>query len=64
MRKRDMRSLWIIRINAALRQRGLNYSKFMGKLAKSGLVLDRKSLADIAYHDPAGFTKIVEQVNK
>ncbi|MEZ0230708.1 MAG: 50S ribosomal protein L20 [Planctomycetota bacterium] len=62
-RKRDMRALWIVRINAALRQRGLNYSQFMGKLAKANIALDRKSLADIAYHDPAGFDKIVAQVS-
>jgi len=62
MRKRDMRALWIVRINAALHQRGLNYSQFMGKLAKANIALDRKSLAEIAYHDPAGFDKIVATV--
>jgi large subunit ribosomal protein L20 len=62
MRKRDMRALWIVRINAALHQRGLNYSQFMGKLAKSGVALDRKSLAHVAYHDAAAFDKIVAQV--
>ena len=62
MRKRDMRALWIVRINAALRQRGMNYSQFMGKLAKANIALDRKSLAEIAYHDPAGFDKLVATV--
>ena len=62
-KKRDFRALWITRINAALRNRGLNYSQFMGKLAKANIALDRKSLADIAYHDPAGFDKIVAQVS-
>ena len=64
MRKRDMRALWIVRLNGALRQRGMNYSQFMGKLAKANIQLDRKSLANIAYTDPAGFDKIVELVNK
>ncbi len=63
-RKRDMRALWIVRVNAALRQRGLNYSQFMGKLAKANIALDRKSLADIAYHDPKGFDALVAHVNK
>lgn len=61
-RKRDMRALWIIRMNAALRSRGVTYSQFMGRFAKSGIALDRKALADVALRDPAAFDKIVAQV--
>jgi large subunit ribosomal protein L20 len=61
-RKRDFRRLWIARINAAVRLNGLTYSKFIAGLAKSGVGLDRKILADMAITDPAGFTKIVETV--
>jgi large subunit ribosomal protein L20 len=64
MRKRDMRALWIVRINAALRQRGLRYSQFIHRLQKANIALDRKSLAAVAYHDPVGFDKIVEAVGK
>ena len=58
-RKRDFRSLWIIRINAAAREHGLSYSRFMGGLQKAGVALDRKALADIAVHDPAAFSRLV-----
>jgi len=61
-RKRDFRRLWIARINAAVRLNGLTYSRFIAGLAKSGVGLDRKILADMAVTDPAGFTKIVETV--
>jgi large subunit ribosomal protein L20 len=64
LRKRDMRYLWITRINAAVRARGMSYSIFMGKLAKSGVALDRKSLADIAVRDSKGFDAIFAQVTK
>lgn len=59
-RKRDMRSLWIVRVNAAARARGLTYGQFIHglKLAKVGL--DRKVLADIAVSDPEGFDRLVE----
>jgi large subunit ribosomal protein L20 len=60
-RKRDFRRLWIVRIGAAARQNGLNYSRFMSGLKKAGVQLDRKVLADIALQDPANFTKLVEQ---
>lgn len=60
-KKRDFRSLWIIRINAAARENGLSYSKFMHLLKKVGIDLDRKTLADIAYNDKAVFTAIVEK---
>ena len=59
-RKRDFRRLWIIRINAAVRMRGLRYSQFISGLKKANVVLDRKMLADVAVCDPAAFDKIVE----
>ncbi len=59
-RKRDFRRLWIARINAAARLNGLSYSKFIAGLAKSGVAIDRKILADLAISDPAGFTKLAE----
>lgn len=61
-RKRNFRALWIMRINAAVRQYGLIYSKFMRALGQAGIKLDRKSLANIAVKDPEGFAKIVEIV--
>ncbi len=63
-RKRQFRSLWIVRINAAARMHGLNYSRFMNGLLKAGVKLDRKSLADIAVHDIAAFGKIAEQAKQ
>jgi large subunit ribosomal protein L20 len=60
-RKRQFRSLWIVRINAAARLHGLSYSRFMNGLLKANIKLDRKALADIAIHDPAGFGAIAEQ---
>jgi large subunit ribosomal protein L20 len=59
-RKRDMRELWIIRINAAARQNGLSYSKLVAGLKKANVDLDRKVLADIAVRDAATFGKIAE----
>jgi len=59
-RKRQMRQLWIARINAAARMNGLTYSKFMYGLKKNGVEMDRKVLADIAVNDAAGFAKLVE----
>jgi large subunit ribosomal protein L20 len=61
-RKRQFRSLWIARINAAARINGISYSRFMNGLMKAGITLDRKVLADIAVHDKAAFAGIVEQV--
>lgn len=61
-RKRDFRRLWIIRINAAVRARGLRYSEFIHGLALTSLELDRKTLSEMAIHDPAGFDAVVEQV--
>ncbi len=61
-KKREFRSLWITRISAAVRAMGLNYSQFMHGLGKSGIALDRKSLADLAYSDPKAFSLIAEKV--
>jgi large subunit ribosomal protein L20 len=61
-RKRDFRRLWIIRINAAVRLYGLNYSRFIDGLNKSGIKLDRKVLADMAVRDSEGFKKVVETI--
>ncbi|MEI6207972.1 MAG: 50S ribosomal protein L20 [Desulfuromonadales bacterium] len=58
VKKRDFRSLWIARINAASRLNGLSYSKFIFGLKKADIQIDRKVLADIAVSDPAGFTHI------
>src|SRR5262245_16307037 len=60
VRKRDFRRLWIIRINAACRARGLRYSELITGLQRAMVALNRKTLADIAIHDPDAFTKIVE----
>lgn len=60
VRKRQFRSLWISRINAAARMHGLSYSSFMDGLKKAGVDLDRKVLADLAVRDPGGFAQIVE----
>ena len=60
-RKRQFRSLWITRINAAARINGLSYSRFMNGVLKANIKLDRKVLADIAIHDAATFAKIAEQ---
>jgi large subunit ribosomal protein L20 len=59
-RKGDMRALWIARINAAARQHGLAYSRFMHGLKQAGLLLDRKTLADIAVRDQGAFARLVE----
>ncbi len=61
-RKRDFRRLWILRINAAVRERGLRYSEFVHGLKLAGLELDRKTLAEMAVHDPAAFDTVVAQV--
>ncbi|MCD6548011.1 MAG: 50S ribosomal protein L20 [Thermodesulfobacterium sp.] len=59
-KKRDFRRLWQIRINAAARLNGLNYSKFIGGLKKAGIELDRKVLANLAINEPEVFAKLVE----
>lgn len=62
LKKRDYRSLWIVRINAAVREEGLSYSAFMGILAAKGIDLNRKVLADLAMNEPEAFKKLVAQV--
>ena len=61
-RKRDFRRLWIVRINAAVRPFGLSYSEFMGALRRSGVELDRKTLAEMAVRDAESFKTVVETV--
>jgi large subunit ribosomal protein L20 len=61
-RKREFRSLWITRINAAVRMHGMNYSGFIRQLAKANIRIDRKLLADMALQEPQAFAKLVEQV--
>ncbi len=63
-KKRDFRALWIQRINAAVREHGLTYSRFMGAVNKAGIQVDRKVLAELAVNDAAAFKAIVEQVKK
>ena len=63
-KKREFRSLWIIRINAALRALGITYSQFMNKLKNMDIQLNRKALADLAYNDPQAFSNLVEMVKK
>jgi large subunit ribosomal protein L20 len=60
VRKREFRSLWIVRINAAARLVGLSYSQLVNGLKKSGIAMDRKVLADLAMRDPNGFNAIAE----
>lgn len=62
VRKREFRALWIVRINAAVRQMGLRYGEFIAGLKKAQIVLDRKTLAEMAVNDTAGFAKVVETV--
>jgi len=59
VRKRDFRSLWISRINAAARREGLSYSRFIAGLKKGGVVVNRKALADLAVHDAAAFAQLL-----
>ena len=63
-KKREIRRLWITRINAAARINGLSYSVFMNGLKKAGVVLDRKVLADMAVNDPTAFAALVEVAKK
>lgn len=63
-RKRDMRKLWIIRINAACRQNGLRYSTFINGLKTANIELNRKMLADMAVNDAAAFAKLCESIKK
>ena len=61
-KKRDFRRLWITRINAAVRSEGMSYSAFMHLLKERDIQLDRKTLADLALRDPAGFSQLAAQV--
>ncbi len=61
-KKREFRSLWIVRINAAIREYGMNYSQFIDKLTKAGIEINRKVLADLALNNPEAFKAIVEKV--
>lgn len=60
-RKRQFRNLWIIRINAAAREHGLSYSRFIAGLKKAAIEVDRKVLADLAMHEPTAFAALAEQ---
>lgn len=62
LKKREYRSLWIARINAAVRAEGLTYSEFINKLNKKGIELDRKVLADLAMNNPETFKSLVDSV--
>jgi len=59
LKKRDYRGLWIVRLNAACRQQGVSYSRFIEGLTKANVVLNRKMLSEIAIHDPKGFSEII-----
>ena len=61
VKKRNFRALWIQRINAAVREHGLTYGRFIDGLTKAGIEVDRKVLSDLAIHDPAGFAALVEK---
>lgn len=61
-KKSEFRKLWIVRINAAVRENGMSYSQFMHGLKKAGIELNRKSLAELAFHDKEVFQAIVEKV--
>lgn len=62
-KKRQYRRLWTVRINAACRELGTNYSRFMDGLRKAGIELNRKSLAELAVTDPGSFSELVKQVS-
>ncbi|MCL1902005.1 MAG: 50S ribosomal protein L20 [Alphaproteobacteria bacterium] len=63
-KKREFRSLWIIRINAAVRAAGMTYSQFMNGLKKAGITLDRKVLAEMAYANDANFAKLIDAAKR
>lgn len=64
LRKRDLRALWIVRLNAAVREHGMSYSKFVKALRLAKIEIDRKILSDIAVKDKEGFKEIVETAKK
>ena len=61
-KKREYRSLWIMRLSAACRSNGITYNRFIEGLTKANIVLNRKMLSEIAIHDPEGFATIIQQV--
>ncbi len=63
-KKRNFRALWTVRLNAAVREAGSKYSVFIGQMKKKGYELDRKTLSELALHEPAAFKKLVESVTK
>jgi len=63
-KKRDFRSLWIVRINASCRALGMSYSRFMNGLKAANIALNRKSLADMAVNDPTGFEQVVAKAKE
>jgi large subunit ribosomal protein L20 len=63
-KKRNFRALWIQRINAAVREHGMTYSRFISGLGLAGIVIDRKVLSDLAIHEPAAFKALVDQASK
>lgn len=63
-KKRDFRKLWVTRINAAARQHGVSYSVFMNGLKKAGVELDRKTLSELAIHEPKAFESLVKTATK
>ncbi|MCK9488595.1 MAG: 50S ribosomal protein L20 [Xanthomonadales bacterium] len=64
LKKRNFRALWIVRINAAAREHGLSYSRLIAGLRKAQITVDRKILADLAYHEPAAFGAIAERAKQ
>jgi large subunit ribosomal protein L20 len=62
VKKREFRALWIQRINAAVREHGLTYSRFIDGIKKTGIEIDRKVLAALAFDDPAAFAEVVKAV--
>src|SRR5271168_4459433 len=64
LKKRNFRALWIQRINAAVREHGLTYSRFISGLMKAGIEIDRKVLSDLAIHEPVAFKALVDQASK
>lgn len=64
VRKREFRKLWIIRINAACRERGMRYSEFIAGLSRANIELDRRTLAEMAVSDPAGFDAVLAKARE
>jgi len=63
-KKRDFRSLWIVRLNAAIRETGSTYAVFMGQVKKKGIQLDRKVMSELAVREPEAFKSLVDQITK